>query len=281
MSTVGANQRGRVARLDQQLDFEDPVRVDRGEAEPAMMVDVDGFAGPLDLLLELARRQKVDLHKISVLALAEQYLVFVEEARRFRLELAADYLVMAAWLAYLKSRLLLPAPPKPDEPSAEDLAESLARRLVRLEAIRAAAQKLVERTRLGRDVFARGMPEPVVVTKTAEWEASLFDLLSAYARERQKHALSHVTVHARTVWSLAEAREALMRLAGVALDWTVLDEYLSAYMVEPAMRKTVRASTFVAALEMVREGMLELQQDRAFAPIWVKARTAAARAARA
>ncbi|WP_188519656.1 segregation and condensation protein A [Alsobacter metallidurans] len=246
-----------------------------------MMVDVDGFAGPLDLLLELARRQKVDLHKISVLALAEQYLVFVEEARRFRLELAADYLVMAAWLAYLKSRLLLPAPPKPDEPSAEDLAESLARRLVRLEAIRAAAQKLVERTRLGRDVFARGMPEPVVVTKTAEWEASLFDLLSAYARERQKHALSHVTVHARTVWSLAEAREALMRLAGVALDWTVLDEYLSAYMVEPAMRKTVRASTFVAALEMVREGMLELQQDRAFAPIWVKARTAAARAARA
>lgn len=278
---MGANQRGPVARLDQQLDFEDPVRVDRGEAEPAMMVDVDGFAGPLDLLLELARRQKVDLHKISVLALAEQYLVFVEQARRFRLELAADYLVMAAWLAYLKSRLLLPAPPKPDEPSAEDLAESLARRLVRLEAIRAAAQKLVERTRLGRDVFARGMPEPVVVTKTAEWEASLFDLLSAYARERQKHALSHVTVHARTVWSLAEAREALMRLAGVALDWTVLDDYLTAYMVEPAMRKTVRASTFVAALEMVREGMLELQQDRAFAPIWVKARTAAARAARA
>ena len=279
--SAAASRRGCVGKHDQQLDFEDPVRVDRGDAEPAMLVDVDGFAGPLDLLLELARRQKVDLHKISVLALAEQYLVFVEEARRYRLELAADYLVMAAWLAYLKSRLLLPAPPKPDEPSAEELADSLARRLVRLEAIRAAAQKLVERTRLGRDVFARGMPEPVVVTRTPEWEASLYDLLAAYARERQKHAMSHVTLHKRQVWSLAEARETLQRLAGVALDWTILDEYLSAYMVEPAMRATVKASTFVAALEMVREGMLELQQDRAFAPIWVKARSAAARAARA
>ncbi|PSC02794.1 segregation/condensation protein A [Alsobacter soli] len=264
--------------MDQQLEFEDAVRVDRGEAEPAMMVDVDGFAGPLDLLLELARRQKVDLQKISVLALAEQYLVFVEQARTFRLELAADYLVMAAWLAYLKSRLLLPAPPKPDEPTAEELAEDLAKRLVRLEAIRAAAQKLVERNRLGRDVFARGMPEPVVVTTTPEWEASLFDLLSAYARERQKHALSHHTVVRRQVWSLAEARETLQRLVGVALDWTVLDEYLSAYMVEPSMRATVRASTFVAALEMVREGLLDLQQDRAFAPIWLKARSAAAEA---
>jgi segregation and condensation protein A len=270
-----------VAKPHEQLDFEDAVRVDKADAEPALIIDVDGFAGPLDLLLELARRQKVDLHKISVLALAEQYLGFIEEARRFRLELAADYLVMAAWLAYLKSRLLLPEPPKADEPTAEDLADALARRLQRLELIRAAAQKLVERTRLGRDVFARGMPEPVVVTRTPEWDASLYDLLSAYARERQKQALSHVSMPKRQVWSLADAREALQRLAGVAMDWTALDEYLASYLTTPELRATVRASTFVAALEMVREGLLELQQDRAFAPIWVKQRTAVSRAARA
>jgi segregation and condensation protein A len=238
------------------------------------VVDVDGFSGPLDLLLELARRQKVDLQKISVLALAEQYLVFIEEARKFRLELAADYLVMAAWLAYLKSKLLLPDPPKGDEPSAQDLAGQLAYRLQRLEAIRAAARLLVDRTRLGRDVFARGQPEPIVVTKTAEWDATLYDLLAAYSRERQKHALSRVRLHRRVVWSLAEAREALQRLIGIAVDWTALDDYLTSYVVEPAMKRTVRASSLVAMLEMVREGVIEVQQDRAFAPIWVKARAA-------
>jgi segregation and condensation protein A len=266
--------------MARQLAFEDPVDSDRGEVEPALIVDVDGFAGPLDLLLELARRQKVDLAKISILALADQYLRFVEEARRFRLELAADYLVMAAWLAYLKSRLLLPEPPRGEEPSAQDLAGQLAFRLQRLEAIRAAARRLVERNRLGRDVFARGMPEPVVVTRTPNWEASIFDLLSAYARERQKHALSHVRMAKRHVWSLAEARDALARLVGSAMDWMVLDDYLLGFVVEPSMRATVRASAFSATLEMVREGVLEIQQDRAFAPIWVKNRAlgAAARA---
>jgi segregation and condensation protein A len=258
--------------MTRQLAFEDPVRPDRAEAEPALVVDVDGFSGPLDLLLELARRQKVDLSRISVLALAEQYLTFVEHARKFRLELAADYLVMAAWLAYLKSRLLLPEPPKADEPSAEDLAGQLAFRLQRLEAIREASRKLVERTRLGRDVFARGMPEPVVVTRTPNWEATIFDLLSAYARERQKHALSHVRMAKRHVWSLVEAREALSRLVGAATDWMVLDDFLISFVVEPSMRATVRASAFSATLEMVREGVLQIQQDRAFAPIWVKNR---------
>ena len=257
-----------------QLDFEEPARVEAGEAEPALIVDVDGFAGPLDLLLELARRQKVDLHRISVLALAEQYLAFVEQARSYRLELAADYLVMAAWLAYLKSRLLLPEPPKGEEPTATDLAGQLAFRLQRLEALREASRLLVARNRLGRDIFARGMPEPVVVTRTPQWEASLFDLLSAYGRERQKHAHSRMTFRKRHFWSLVDARQALERLVGVAVDWTILDEYLTRFVVEPGMRATVRASTFSATLEMVREGILDVQQDRPFAPIWVKARAA-------
>lgn len=258
----------------QTLDFQDPVWVDRGDSEPALIIDVDGFAGPLDLLLELARRQKVDLHKISILALADQYLAFVEEARKYRLELAADYLVMAAWLAYLKSRLLLPESPKGDEPTGEDLASQLAYRLQRLEALREVARKLTERSRLGRDVFARGMPEPVVVTKTPQWDASLYDLLSAYARERQRHAMSKMTFRRRHFFSLVDARQALERLIGIAVDWTVLDEYLTRFVVEPGMRATVRASAFSATLEMVREGRLEIQQEKAFAPLWVKARAA-------
>jgi segregation and condensation protein A len=261
--------------MSRQLDFDEAVPVDRGDHEPALIVDIDGFAGPLDLLLELARRQKVDLHKISVLALAEQYLAFIEQARRFRLELAADYLVMAAWLAFLKSRLLLPEPAKDEEPSAQELASVLAFRLQRLELIREASRRLVERTRLGRDVFARGMPEPVVVTKTPEWEASLYDLLSAYARERQKHANSRVTMKRRHFWSLVEARQALERLMGQAVDWTILDDYLTRFVVEPSMRATVRASAFSATLEMVREGLLDIQQEKAFAPIWVKGKAAA------
>ena len=244
--------------------------VERGEHEPSFLVDVDGFEGPLDLLLELARRQKVDLAKISVLALAEQYLAFVEEARRVRLELAADYLVMAAWLAYLKSRLLLPEPPKADEPPAEDLAAALARRLARLEAIRKVAKELMERPQLGRDMFTRGEPEGIAIHRRSEYTASLFDLLNAYARQRQKQALSRVTLHRRVVWSLAEAREALERIAGLALEWTTMDSYLIQYMSTPELRKTVRASTFSASLEMVREGKVELRQDGAFAPIWVR-----------
>jgi segregation and condensation protein A len=252
------------------LPFEDLPLAERSEAEPALHVDVDGFEGPLDLLLELARRQKVDLHRISILALAEQYLVFIEEARRMRLELAADYLVMAAWLAYLKSRLLLPDPPKGEEPSASDLATALALRLRRLEAIREAAKRLTDRDQLGRDVFARGRPEPVTLNRQAEWEASLYELLSAYARQRQKRINARVTMAARHVWSLADAREALQRLVGMAHDWTGLDTYLMRYMTEPAMRPTVIASAFSATLEMVREGRISIRQDRPFAPLWVR-----------
>ncbi|MBD3846433.1 segregation/condensation protein A [Bosea sp. SSUT16] len=251
----------------------------RREDEPALVVDVDGYEGPLDLLLDLARRQKVDLHRISILALAEQYLVFVEQARALRLELAADYLVMAAWLAYLKSRLLLPEPPRGEEPSAADLATALALRLRRLEAIRAAANKLSARERLGQDVFARGAPEEIVAGARPVWEAELYDLLAAYAHQRQKRVQGHISVGHRVVWSLVEAREALQKLVGEAGDWTDIDPYLTRYMQAHGlpvgeMRATVRASALSAMLEMVREGMLDIRQDDAFAPIHVRRRSA-------
>lgn len=261
--------------MAKQLPFEAVEASPDRNADEAFLIDVDGYEGPLDLLLDLARRQKVDLARISILALAEQYLVFVEQARALRLELAADYLVMAAWLAYLKSRLLLPEPPKGDEPSAADLATALALRLKRLEAIRAAAGHLASRDRLGRDVFARGAPEPIVMAPNRAFEATLYDLLSAYARQRQARAvMEHHVVSKRFVWSLVEAREALHRLVGVAVEWTTLDSYLLRYAVEPGMRNTVRASALSATLEMVREGLVELRQDRPFAPLFVRSKPA-------
>ena len=246
---------------------------ERGSDEPALVIDVEGFEGPLDLLLTLARQQKVDLAKISILALADQYLAFIEEARKLRLELAADYLVMAAWLAYLKSRLLLPEQHEPDGISAEDMATALAQRLRRLEAIRQVAEQLLSRPQLGREVFARGLPEPIAEIKKPEWSATLYDLLSAYAGQRQKQARAFVRLPKRTVWSLAEAREAVERLIGLATDWCALDEYLIAYMVEPSHAATVRASSFAAALELVREGRVELHQQEAFAPLYLRKRT--------
>jgi segregation and condensation protein A len=245
---------------------------ERASDEPTLVVDVEGFEGPLDLLLMLARQQKVDLAKISILALADQYLAFIDEARRLRLELAADYLVMAAWLAYLKSRLLLPEQATPEGMTAEEMANALAMRLRRLEAIREAAQKLFERPQLDRDVFARGQPEPIAHIKHPQWTATLYDLLTAYANQRQKLALSHVHMAKRAVWSLAEAREALERLVGVATDWTRIDDYLIAYIVEPSQRATVLASSFASALEMVREGVAELHQQEAFAPLFMRKR---------
>jgi segregation and condensation protein A len=245
---------------------------ERGADEPALVIDVEGFEGPLDLLLTLARQQKVDLAKISILALADQYLAFIEEARKLRLELAADYLVMAAWLAYLKSRLLLPEQHEPDGISAEDMATALAQRLRRLEAIRQVAEQLLGRPQLGREVFARGLPEPIADIKKPEWSATLYDLLSAYAGQRQKQARAFVRLPKRTVWSLAEAREAVERLIGLATDWCALDDYLIAYMVEPSHAATVRASSFAAALELVREGRVEMNQQKAFAPIYLRKR---------
>ena len=256
--------------------FRSDFETDRASGEPAFTVDLDGFEGPLDLLLELARRQKVDLSRISVLALAEQYLLFVEAARKQRLELAADYLVMAAWLAFLKSRLLLPAPPQAAEPDASELAEALARRLRTLEAIRKAAELLFDRTRLGRDVFARGEPEAVEIQRRSQWDANLYDLLAAYARQAQKHARARVRFKAREVWSLAEAREALARLVGLSLDWTALDDWLLDACLDPKLRRSARASSFSASLELVREGKIEIRQEKTFAPIWIRPATGTA-----
>jgi segregation and condensation protein A len=245
---------------------------DRASDEPALIVDVEGFEGPLDLLLRLAREQKVDLAKISILALADQYLAFIEEARRLRLELAADYLVMAAWLAYLKSRMLLPEAPGGPGESAADLANALAQRLKRLEAIRIASARLMDRPQLSRDVFARGAPEPIHEIKRPQWSATLYDLLTAYTRERQKHALARVRLTTRKVWSLAEARATLESLIEGATDWTAIDQYLIRYVVEPSMRATAFASSLAATLELAREGQLELHQDAAFAPLFVRRR---------
>jgi segregation and condensation protein A len=255
----------------QDLEFEAEAAA-AGTTEPALIVDVEGFEGPLDLLLTLARQQKVDLAKISILALADQYLAFIEAARRLHLELAADYLVMAAWLAYLKSRILIPVSGEAGGPSAADLATALALRLRRLEAIRAAAAALTERPQLGRDFFARGAPEPVAAVKRPEWSATLYDLLSAYATQRRMKAISRVRFAARTVWSLAEARAALERLIGQSADWSRLDTFLIAYVVEPSMRTTALASSFAATLELVREGALDINQASAFAPIFVRKR---------
>lgn len=253
------------------LAFETQADPASGGGEAALIIDVEGYEGPLDLLLVLARQQKVDLTKISVLALAEQYLAFVEHAGRMQLELAADYLVMAAWLAYLKSRLLVPAPAGETEgESAADLATALAFRLRRLEAFRAAADALTARPQLGRDVFGRGAPEPVADVKRPDWSATLFDLLSAYAAQRRKTAISRVRFARRAVWSLAEARDALQRLIGRSADWSRLDAFLLTYAVEPAMRATVFASTFAATLELVREGTIDLHQPATFGPIFLR-----------
>ena len=244
---------------------------ERAITDPQLVVDVAGFEGPLDLLLELARRQKVDLAKISILELAEQYLAFIEEIRKLRIELAADYLVIAAWLAYLKSRLLLPEKDvDEDGPTGEELAAYLAFRLQRLEAMREAGTRLINRNRLGRDFFERGAPQPIVLEKKAEFDANLYDLLTAYAAQRQRQVVSHVTIPRRNVWSLADARAILTRFAGTFEDWTRLDTFLLEYVSDPKMRTSAIASSFAAALEMVREGKIRMRQDAAYKPLYLK-----------
>ena len=242
-----------------------------------LIVDVGGFEGPLDLLLELARHHKVDLKQISILALAEQYLVFIDQARRLQLELAADYLVMAAWLAYLKSRLLIPAPPGSEETEPEDMAARLAFRLQRLQAMRDASAKLMSRSVLGRDVFARGAPEPLIHDTRREYGDNLIDLLKAYAERRQRKMRRQTyTVKRHPTWSIKEARNALERMVGVMNDWAALDTWLAEYLAEPGMRRSVTASSFTASLELAREGLLDLRQDGPFKPIYLRRKATAA-----
>lgn len=250
---------------------------DRTTDDPSLVVDVAGFEGPLDLLLHLARSQRVDLSRISILALVEQYLTFVSQARALRLELAADYLVMAAWLAFLKSKLLIPKLPGDEGESGEELAAVLQFRLKRLEAMRDAAARLVNRNRLGRDVFQRGAPEMVIIDKRNEYSASLYDLLSAYAGQRQRQAITNVQIAKRGVWSLKQARDILARMVGELKDWTALDHFLVRYMTGPEERATAIASSFAASLEMVRDGSVEIRQHEPFAPIYLRERQPADR----
>jgi segregation and condensation protein A len=243
----------------------------------ALIVDVGGFEGPLDLLLELARHHKVDLARISILALAEQYLAFIEKARKLQLELAADYLVMAAWLAYLKSRLLLPVVPGSEEEMPEDMAARLAFRLQRLQAMREASSRLMARNLLGRDVHGRGAPEPLVFETRREYADNLIDLLKAYAERRQKK-MRHQSYTPRRLptWPIKEARLALERMVGTMTDWAALDIWLAQYLADPGMRRSVTASSFTASLELAREGVLEIRQEQAFRPIYMRRKASAA-----
>jgi segregation and condensation protein A len=240
--------------------------------DEVMYVDVAGYDGPLDLLLDLARRQKVDLAAISILALAEQYLKFIETVREKRIEVAADYLVMAAWLAYLKSRLMVPQAPGDVEPSGEMMAALLQFRLKRLEAMRRAASQLMNRPLLGLQVYARGAPEPITIQRKNLWEATLFDLLKAYATQRERGIPNDYSPTTRTVWGLHEAREILVRLIGESLDWVSLDTYLAEYLIIPASRATVLASSFSASLELVRQGQVEVRQTSIFGPLLLRRR---------
>lgn len=235
-----------------------------------MHVDVDGYEGPLDLLLDLARRQKVDLGAISVLALAEQYLAFIETVRDRRIEVAADYLVMAAWLAYLKSRLMVPQVASDDEPSGEMLAAMLQFRLKRLEAMRRAGSQLMNLPLLDRQILSRGMPEPIEVHRSNLWEASLYDLLKAYAGQRERGITVDYTPLQRTVWSLQEARDILQRLIGDSFEWISMDSYLANYLGTPEERATIRASSFASSLELVRLGQIDIRQTEAFGPLLMR-----------
>jgi len=247
--------------------------IDARRAAEALIVDVDGFEGPLDLLLSLSRTQKVDLRRISVLALAEQYLVFVEKARTLRIELAADYLVMAAWLAYLKSRLLLPPDPADDGPSAEDMAAHLAFQLERLEAMRDAAARLMARDRLGRDVFARGQPETLGRVRRTRFTASLLDLMQAYARLRTRDEFRPFVMDREAILTIEEALARLRPLIGYAGEWTDLASYLpDGWTTDPARRRSAMAATFAAALELAKAGQVDLEQAETFAPIRLRAR---------
>jgi segregation and condensation protein A len=256
-------------------------------ASEALSIDIEGFEGPLDMLLALARTQKVDISKISILALVDQYLAFIADSQKLRLEIAADYLVMAAWLAFLKSRLLLPKEAKAaDETSAEELAQRLAFRLMRLDAMRTAAAKLMTRKRLGRDVFPRGLPENIKTIRETQHTAQIYDLLRAYADLRRRTIKVGHVVKARKVWSIKEARNRLERLVGEAMGtWVQLDLFLERYLPVPAAStepapdpRTLLASSFGATLEMTREGLIDLRQDAPFSPIHIRTRADARKA---
>ena len=242
-------------------------------ASETLIVDVDGYEGPLDLLLTLSRTQKVDLRKISVLDLAVQYLSFIENTKELRIELAADYLVMAAWLAFLKSRLLLPPDPLEAGPSGDELAAHLAFQLERLQAMRDYAAKLMARDRLGRDRFVRGITEDVLLRKTVYYTANLLDLMQGYARIRTKDDFRPFVMDRESVFTMEQALERMRGLIGYAGHWTDISSYLpDGWSSDPKKRRSATASTFAASLELAKEGKIEIRQDDVFAPIEIRKR---------
>ncbi len=254
-------------------DQPERIAVEDRLASEALIIDVDGFEGPLDLLLTLSRTQKVDLRKISVLKLAEQYLGFVEQARSLRIELAADYLVMAAWLAFLKSRLLLPPEPGEAGPSAEDLAAHLAFQLERLQAMRDAAARLMGRDQLGRDFFARGVPEDVTHHRKVTYSATLLDLMRAYARIRTRDDFRPFVMDREHVYTMEQALDRMRGLIGFAGDWAELTSFLpEGWNVTPMARRSATAAHFAAMLELVKAGHITLRQGDTFAPIQLRRR---------
>ncbi|EAQ06497.1 MULTISPECIES: segregation and condensation protein A [Yoonia] len=253
-------------------EFEqDTDRISARVAAEALIVDVGAFEGPLDLLLTLSRTQKVDLRQISILALAQQYLAFVEQAKALRLELAADYLVMAAWLAFLKSRLLLPPDPREAGPSGEELAAHLAFQLERLSAMREAAAQLMARDQLGRDFFARGITEDVQRVRRIRYTATLLDLMQGYARIRTRDDFRPFVLDRAHVMTMEQALERMRHLIGFAGDWTDIVSYLpDGWDADPQRRRSTTAATFAASLELAKEGKIEIRQGDTFAPIQIR-----------
>jgi len=261
---------------DTESDFDDAdstvLSVSDRLAAEALIVDVGAYEGPLDLLLTLSRTQKVDLRRISILALAEQYLAFVEKAKELRLELAADYLVMAAWLAFLKSRLLLPPDPTEEGPSGEELAAHLAFQLERLQAMRDAAAKLMARDQLGRDFFARGIPEDVTLKRNITYKASVLDLMQAYARLRTKENFKPLHMEERDkIFTMEQALDRMKGLIGHAIEWGTLQQFMpDGWQDDPKLRRSATASTFAAMLELVKLGKMDLRQNGTFEPIEIR-----------
>ena len=240
------------------------------DAPEQLVLELDGYEGPIDLLLTLAREQKVDLGRISILALADQYLAFLARQRTLRIEIAADYLVMAAWLAYLKSRLLLPQPPEDDEPSAAELAAALQQRLKLLEAMQIAGGRLMARPRLGHDVFLRGSPEGLAVIAIPVYELGLYELLRAYGESRRRGAQTVLAIEPSIFFSMDDALKRLARFLGNVPDWRELTSFLPETARGELLRRSALAATFAATLELVRNGRIELRQDRAFGPIYLR-----------
>lgn len=252
----------------------DLLRVADRVAAEALIVDVGAYEGPLDLLLTLSRTQKVDLRQISILALAEQYLGFVAQAKALRLELAADYLVMAAWLAFLKSRLLLPPDPDDEGPTGDEMAAHLAFQLERLEAMRGVAARLMARDQLGRDFFARGITEDVTRVRRVTYTATLLDLMQGYARTRTRDDFRPFVMDRDNLMTMEQALDRMRHLIGFAGDWTDISSYLpDGWEMDPVRRRTATAATFAASLELAKEGKIEIRQGDTFAPIHIRKRT--------